>query len=130
MRVLLEELSAVREIIGTRPTYVKGFPRSYQGLIYFLLDANPAPHLFDTTMLRLNDTLHKEAIAYYATHVAATKCLISAALNAPEVILFQRAYPDARVYERQIGKKTYRVYVAPDESAAVQESSRAASFAK
>ena len=113
MREFLEELSGVREIIGNRPTYIEGYPRALQGLVYFLLDATPAPFLLDKMMMEINTPLREEAMAYYAEHVRETKCLISPNPNAPEVRLFRQAYPDARVFERKIGQRDYRVYVAP-----------------
>jgi hypothetical protein len=112
MRELLEELSGVREIIGSRRTYIEGYPRAFQGLIYFLLNATPAPFLLDKMMMEINTPLREEAMAYYAAHVRETQCLISPNRKAPEVRLFLQAYPDARVHERMIGSRDYRVYCA------------------
>jgi hypothetical protein len=112
MRDLLEELSGVREIIGSRPTYIEGYPRAFQGLIYFLLDATPAPYLLDKMMMQINAPLRDEAMAYYREHIRETKCLISPNPNAPETVAFREAYPDAEIFERKIGSRPYRVYVA------------------
>lgn len=112
MRELLEELSGVREIIGSRPTYIEGYPRAFVGLIYFLLDATPAPYLLDKNMMEINRPLREEAMAYYRAHVRESKCLISPNPVAPETIAFLEAYPDAEIFDRKIGKRAYKVYVA------------------
>ncbi len=124
MREFLEELSALREIVGTRSTYVESFPRTMIGLVYVLLDLKAAPYLLDKDLLVVNEVVEKEALAYYEKHAAESECIVSISPGAPEVRAFRRAHPGFTTIERKLRGRSYFVLLAP------QANARAASLAK
>ncbi|MEP7362619.1 MAG: hypothetical protein ABI972_05140, partial [Acidobacteriota bacterium] len=113
MREFLEEMSGLREIVGTRTTYIESFPRTMLGLVYFLLDLKAAPYLLDKDLLVVNEAVEREALAYYEQHAAETECLITMKNRAPELEAFLRAHPGSTKTRRKMGQVSYFVYLAP-----------------
>jgi hypothetical protein len=112
MREFLEEASALRELIGTRKTYVADFPGTYTGFPYFMLDLNPAPYLLDRSMMIINSKLEAEALEYFRNRIQECEAIITVEMDAPEVRLFLQAYPGAKIMSRFLGKQPYYLVLA------------------
>jgi hypothetical protein len=119
MRQFLEEASAVRELIGTRRTYVQDFPGTYTGFPYFMLDLNPAPYFMDKSMMIINSKLEAEAIEYFGNRILECRAIIATEIDAPEIRLFMQAYPHASVLKRSLGDRPYYLLLGPVESSRV-----------
>jgi hypothetical protein len=107
MHAFLEEMSALRDIVGTRRTMVIAFPSLYPGVVNFIADLTPAPHFLAREMLMPN--LRAESLAWLKSHIAAYDCIITDDLDDPETAAFRHQYPDARVVTRSLGGDKYYI---------------------
>lgn len=112
MRQFLEEASAVRALIGSRRTYVEGFPGTYVGIVYFMLDLNPAPYLLDKHLMIINSEIEQEALEYFKSGVRECGAVIADDMTAPEVQIFRDAHPGSKVINRFLGSKPYYLLLA------------------
>ena len=113
MRKFLEDASALRDLIGSRPTYVAAVPYYYTGLLYFMLDLTPARFLFDRETMILNENLSREATAYFQAHAGEAECVITTTVAAPESQAFLRAHPNAVALNRSLGDAPIVVLIEP-----------------
>jgi len=120
MRQFLEEASAVRELIGNRKTYVQDFPGTYVGLVYFMLDLDPAPYLLDKHLMIINTKLEQEALVYFKDRADQCEAMIAVDKNSPEVAIFEEAHPHAAILNRFLGKRPYYLLLAPTQLPAQQ----------
>ncbi|HEX8030579.1 MAG TPA: hypothetical protein VF491_19025 [Vicinamibacterales bacterium] len=97
MHQFLEDVSALRAIVGDRRTYVLHAHNIFTGLIYFMGDLTPAPYLFDRETMMINSGLAAESIEYMRARLDEFDCVVSSTLEAPEVKLFLSAHPNARI---------------------------------
>jgi hypothetical protein len=110
MRTFLEAASEIRDLIGTRRTFVDGVTAgAYTGLWFFLLDLTPGPVLFERETMIINNEVVDMAFEHFQQHVREFDAIIAPGLGAREVRLFLAAHPDAVTAERHIGRET--VYV-------------------
>jgi hypothetical protein len=107
MRAFLEEMSALREIVGTRRTMVVAFPGLYPGGVSFVADLTPAPHFMAREMIMAD--MMPESIAWLKSHIGEYDCIITDDLDDPETAIFRANYPDAQVVTRQIGGDPYYI---------------------
>jgi hypothetical protein len=107
MRAFLEEMSALREIVGMRRTMVTEFPGLFPGVVNFVADLNPAPHFLAREMLMPNT--HAESLAWLKAHIAGYECIITDDLNDPEAAAFRQQYPNAKVVTRALGEDRYYI---------------------
>jgi hypothetical protein len=111
VRPFLEELSTLREIVGTRKTMVVDFPGVFPGLVGFLADLTPAPHYLAREMI-LPD-MRQESVDYLKAHIAEYECLITNDLDDAETTAFRQAYPSAKVVTRAVGQEPYYIVLRP-----------------
>ena len=111
MQTFLEEMSALREIVGTRRTNVVGFPYLYSGLILFMADLTPAPHYLAREMILAG--MLEESLAYEKAHMGDYDCVITDDLEERETSAFREAYPAAKVVARSIGGEPYYIVLRP-----------------
>ena len=116
MRVFLEDASALRRIIGGRRTLVQDYPEGSTGLVYFMLDLNPAPFLLNKEMMVINDPLREDALANMKARIREFECMMTEDLSGPEAAVFREAYPAARILEHRIRGRPYYVLLARPDS--------------
>jgi hypothetical protein len=107
VRAFLEEMSALRDIVGTRRTMVIAFPGLTPGLINFIADLTPAPHFMAREMIMAD--MMPESIAWLKSHIDQYDCIITDDLDDPETTTFRREYPNARVVTRSLGGDEYYI---------------------
>lgn len=112
MRTFLEEATAVRELIGTRKTYVESFPTLYTGVIYFMLDLTPASYQYDQETLVINDEIRAEAYRYFRQHVRDVEAVVTRSTESREAQIFFVAHPEARIIPRKLAQYPYVVLIA------------------
>ena len=107
MRAFLEEMSALREIVGTRRTMVIAFPAVYPGLINFVADLTPAPHFMAREMIMAD--MMPESVAWLMSHIEQYDCIITDDLEDPETAAFRAHYTNAQVVTRSLGGDEYYI---------------------
>lgn len=113
MREFLEDAAELRSLLGERRTHVRTYPRVYPGLVYFMADLTPAPHLLDRFMLLITRDLEREQEAFFDRHAGEIEALIAEDLVLPEVGSFERAHPGSVRIRRVSGGFPYYVLLAP-----------------
>jgi len=116
MRKFLEDATALRDLIGDRPTYVEGATPYYTGLVYFMLDLTPAPFLFDKETMIINDAIFEQHAEYFRTRIHEVKCLVARSMAAEESQAFIAAYPHAVALRKTLGAASIIVMLAGSES--------------
>jgi len=111
VRPFLEDLSVLRDIVGTRKTMVAGFPSVFPALVTFLADLTPAPHFLAREMI-MSD-MKEESLDYLKAHIAAYECLITDDLKDPETLAYLQAYPQAKMVRRSVGDEPYYILLKP-----------------
>jgi hypothetical protein len=113
MRPFLEAASEIRDVIGTRRTFVDGAAAgAYSGLWYFILDLTPGPVLFDRETMVINNAIADEAFDHFQRHVREFDAVIAPALDSREVRAFLAAHPNAATIQRRIGNAPVYVLVS------------------
>jgi hypothetical protein len=107
MRAFLEEMSALKEIVGPRRSYVNAFPGLFPGAVNFVADLTPAPHFIAREMMMPN--MIPESVAWLQAHIDEYDCIITDDLDDPETAAFRRAYPNAKVLKRALGEDPYYI---------------------
>jgi hypothetical protein len=107
MRAFLEEMSALRDIVGNRRTMVIGVPGLFPGAVNFIADLTPAPHFMAREMIMTN--MMPESIAWLKSHIADYDCIVTDDLDDPETAVFRRQYPNARTVTRNLGTDEYYI---------------------
>lgn len=114
MRPLLEYLSGLQPLVARRKTYIRGFPGTAAAFPYFMMDLTPAPYLLDRDMMIVNSTILAEATGYFKKHMRECEAVITDDLAAPEVQIFQQAYPGATVISHPMRGSAVYVLLAPE----------------
>lgn len=109
MREFLEVATSIRELVGSRPTLVEGFPANDPGLIYFMLDLTPAPQRFNRSTMILNAAMWDQEFEYFRQHFREVDCVITENLTTRIAQMFVAEFPAATVVEKTIGGRP--VYV-------------------
>jgi hypothetical protein len=107
MRAFLEEMSTLRDIVGTRRAMVIAFPGVYPGGVSFIADLTPAPHFLAREMIMPN--IRAESLAWLKSHIADYDCIITDDLDDPEAAAFRQQYPNAKVVTRSLGGDEYYI---------------------
>jgi hypothetical protein len=104
MRTFLEAGSGIRDLIGTRRTYVDGVVAgAYTGLYYFMLDLTPGPALFEKETMTIHDGIATEAFNHFRAHAAEFDAVLTATPESREALAFRAAHPGAVAIQRAIG---------------------------
>ena len=103
MRQFLTDASALRRLIGNRPTFVQSAGPYFTGLVYFMADLTPAPYLYDLETMVFNDRQQNQAWAHFRGHLNEVECVVVGSADAFEARAFMSANPTARVYPRRLG---------------------------
>ncbi len=115
MRTFLEAGTELRDLIGTRRTFVDGrVAGGFSGLYYFLLDLTPGPILFEKETMVINNAIADEAFEHFKRHAGEFECILTDSLGTREVQAFRAAHPDAQILERTVGARRFYVVLTPD----------------
>jgi hypothetical protein len=105
MRTFLESAGQIRDLVGTRRTYIEGVVAGgYTGLYYFMLDLTPGPILLEKETMIINNTLAAEAFDHFRRHVHEFDAVITSTLESHEVRAFVVGHPNTVTIERSIGQ--------------------------
>ena len=113
MRQFLEEMSALRDLVGDRRTYVGGLMAVYTGLVYFMGDLTPAATLLERETMTINAALGQEVLRDLRGRLKEIDCVIVRELEAPEAVMFLAAHPDANIEKRMLAGHQVFVVLSP-----------------
>jgi len=115
MRTFLDFATDVKDIVGSRKTYVRDLGRLYfaDGLLYFLANLTPAPALPDRDTMTLNDEVRRAVADRIRMHPREFECFIASSLDGPEAEAFLDTHPDAQRLERRLGMATLYILLSP-----------------
>ena len=117
MRKFLDDASALRRLVGERPTFVHSAAPYFTGLVYFMADLTPAPYLYDVETMLLNDRLQTDAWTHFERILPQVECVIVSSTDAFEARRFLSVNPAARVITHPLGAATVYVIMSggPDQ---------------
>jgi hypothetical protein len=107
MRAFLEEMSALRDIVGTRRTMVLAMPGLSPGIVNFVADLTPAPHFMAREMIMAD--MMPESLKWLKSHIDQYDCIVTDDLEDAETVAFRQAYPSAQVVNRFLGADPYYI---------------------
>ena len=103
----------IHAAVGSRTTYVVGFPAAYPGLIYFVADIRPAPVPLDLHTMVFNTRQLAVYEAYYRSYVVPrTQALVTRHLNVQDVREFRSQHPHVKIITLSYRGKPYYVLLS------------------
>ncbi len=113
MRSFLTLANQIHAAVGSRTTYVVGFPAAYPGLIYFVADVRPAPVPLDLHTMVFNTRQLAVYEAYYRSYVVPrTQALVTRHLNVQDVREFRSQHPHVKIITLSYRGKPYYVLLS------------------
>jgi hypothetical protein len=113
MRRFLALANQIHAAVGSRTTYVVGFPAAYPGLIYFVADIRPAPVPLDLHTMVFNTRQLAAYEAYYRSYVVPrTQALVTRHLNVQDVREFRSQHPHVKIITLSYRGKPYYVLLS------------------
>ena len=113
MRQFLEEMTAIKTLVGDRRTYLAGMGSVYTGLVYFIGDLTPAPYLLERETMTINRLLEKQVLADLHQRIRDVECVMVRELESEEAKMFLEAYPGATIERRMLAGAPVFVLLAP-----------------
>jgi hypothetical protein len=106
-------MNRVHSIIGSRTTYVVGFPGGYPGLVYFVADLKPAPYTIELHTMVFTTAQRRAYMTTFRRRVLPhTQALVTSSLSANEARSFLHFYPHAKTIALTYAGRPYYVVLA------------------